>query len=543
MKDYNQMAQEVFRRRDEYFAARKKKNDMLLKVGVPLCSLVLVAILGLTLWQSKLPQIPTLTTEPASPTVNSTENVTQQTQVVPTNTVMTAGAQDATEPYAQETEPFVPVDPVEKPTAKPNDATGAVTPDSDSVSGPHPNDFPPCSPEDATSNLVPGWTEPWGRPDSPSMDATCCTEATVLSTQDGAEQLEPTLPMETEPATGPLEITVGGRKYTAQTGDMVSYTAELYVKDLFESFAAGVAHGSQLQVVEVIDPRENDPVPVHFPNLKGGSEMLNYHRNGSKKDQKEIFVLGTKLSGYNFKEQKVLFNFDFMVAEPGSTQIVLDIETLVGKGGEPVYFSGNEQLIFENIAIKEYITITPADEIVIPTAPKDEEETAPPFTYPEESCEGDLLINCDGRTYAADVGQRITYTVELEAQEKFEDIQLKVEYSDVVDVLVPEETQEKSPFEQSMPYIGDAVGNYYKLYTEEDKTYPAVFMCASRISKYDFRSRKVFLQVDFIVSKPGELDLDLIIEEMGIKKGRRYFHRGEQMIFEGIEIYEYVVVH
>ncbi len=568
MKDYNQMAQAVFRRRDEYLAARKKKNAMLLKAGIPLCSIVLVALLGFTLWMNKLPEIPTLPSEPASSTETTAEDMTEEiteAQVTPTKPTQSMQVQDATEPYVKETVPFLPTDPVEKPgdvpatSTKPDhvaDSTSATVEDEeDAVPPALPNDpgAPPTS-ED----------HPIARPDSPTVDATSALEPDWgdldgPSTEAPGDSVdtEPTATDATEPVTGPLEITVGGKKYTAQMGDMVSYTAELYVEGLFETFAAGVAHGSQLQVVEVVDPSEEDPSLVHFPNLKGGGEMLNYHRDRSKKGEKEIFVSGIKLSGYNFKEQKVLFTFDFLVQKPGFTQIVLDINELIGKGGAPEYFVGGNQLNFDDIKIEEYITVTPAQEVEIPTAPKEEEETVPSFTYPEESYEGDLTVNCDGRTYAAEVGQRITYVVELEAQEKFEDIQFKVKYTDDgVDLLVPEETEDKTKAEISMPYLGEGgFVSYFGQYIENGQTKPEVIAGASRIRKYDFRQRKVMIELDFIVTRPGEVTFDLVMEDITIDggeidwmdphrfNGTAYFYKGEQLIFEGIEIYEYVIVH
>lgn len=565
MKDYNQMAQDVFRRRDEYIAARKKKTAMLLKAGVPLCSLVLVVILAVTLWPNNLPEIPTVPVVPTSPTATATQSVTAESEVAQvdhTKPVASAQDQDPTEPQTMETVPFVPVDPVEKPTIKPTtstkpnysvDATSATV----GVAG---DAVPPCSPEQpeytmpsATEGLVPEWTLPTVT-DAPS------TEAPTALPQDrppyNTDETEPALPMETEPATGPLEITVGGKKYVAQTGDMVSYTAELYVKDLFETFAAAVVHSNSLEVVEVVDPTEEDASPVHYPNLTGGSEMLNYHYNGyHTQGDRKIFVSGVKLFGYNFKEQKVLFTFDFMVTKPGKAEVALEIHDLCKKGDGTPYFANREQYIFEGIGIEEYMTVTPADEVVIPTAPKVEEETVPPFTYPEESYDGDLLINCDGRTYAADLGQRITYIVELEAEKKFEDADLIATYTKELDLLVPEDTADKPKEDFILPNLLGSFVGYNTEYTVDNQALPAVKVSASRISKYDFRRRKVLLQLDFIVTKPGEAQLDLFINEMTIKTGKvnwqkpsvnndeAYFYRGEQLIFDGIEIYEYVIVH
>ena len=325
---------------------------------------------------------------------------------------------------------------------------------------------------------------------------------------------------------------------------MVTYTAELYVKDYFETFQAGVLYDSQLEVVEVVNDEEDDSAPVHYPNITGGSELMNYHRDKSTKAEKQIFVTGSRLSGYRFKEQKVLFTFDFIVKKPGETKIVLDIEELVAKGGEPSYFTGGKQIVSEGINIEEYLSVTPADEVVIPTAPKDEEilETIPPFTYPEESYDGDTLILCDGRIYGADVGQRVTYVVELEAEEKFEGIETMVKFGDGLEAYEPMETDDLDKATITMPNLKGALVAFNVPHVENDITIPVVRFSASTHYKYDFRRRKVLLQVDFIVSKPGVYNIDLAISEMSIDGVRSYFVRGEQVVSDGIEIYEYVIV-
>ena len=182
-----------------------------------------------------------------------------------------------------------------------------------------------------------------------------------------------------------------------------------------------------------------------------------------------------------------------------------------------------------------------APEVINPTEPEAEE----PFTYPAESTQGELIVHCDGRTYAADVGERITYVVELKAAELFENIQLLLKYSDAIEIFEPEETEDKMPCEISMPNIRSPHINYNAKVTEGKTKIPAIKALTSNIRGEDFRKRKVLLQLDFIVTKPGDINLDLLVEEMTIKGDgtRTYFTRGEQIIFDGIEFYEYIIVH
>lgn len=574
MKDYNEMAKAVFERRDEYTATRKKQRAMFLKTSIPLCSLVLVCLVGLTFWLNKLPDLPVA---PTKPTVNTTESTNAEIS----NPENTDSTQYIPQTNTKPVEITPGIDPTEPKPSKPSGSAGVVpepdTSDKPSVVPPHtdatsmldPTEFPNV---DVTTPAIPGTSVPPTKPVTPQAtppvveptvpivtnyplptDSWCppaptepwCptpTDSVVMPTEPcEPSETNPTEP--TEAPTGPLTINVGGKQYTAQVGDMVTYTAELYVKDYFESFMAGVLYDSKLEVVEVVNPREEDPAPVHYPNLTGGSELLNYHRD--RYAEKEICVVASKISGYKFKEPKVLFTFDFIVKRAGETKIALNIEDLTAKGGEPYYFSGGRQLIFEGINTEEYLTITPASEVVIPTSPKEEEveETVPPFTYPDESFDSEAQIICDDRTYSADVGQRVTYVVELEAQEKFEYIQAMVKFGDGLEAYEPIETEDLYKEAISMPNLnGAAFINFRANHMENDQSIPVVKMNASTNVKFDFRRRKVLMQIDFIVAESGEYNIDLIIEEMYISGAKYYFNRGEQVTFDGIEIYEYIIV-
>ncbi len=576
MKDYNEMAKAVLKRRDEYIASRKKQRAMLLKAGVPLCSLVLVCLVGLTFWINKLPDLPIA---PTKPTVSTTDNTNTEINTLEN----TESTQNIPQTNTKPVENTPNVDPTEPKTSKPSGNTGDVpATDSDGKPGVIPPGIiqggtaatnPAVPPNvDATSAVDP--TEPQSPiiPDEPVVtapavdptvpvvtdyplptDSWCPPAPTVpwypKPTDSVVMPTEPCEPSETDPTepteapTGPLTINVGGKQYTAQVGDMVTYTAELYVKDYFESFMAGVLYDSKLEIVEVVNPMEEDPAPVHYPNLTGGSELLNYHRD--RYAEKEICVVASKISGYKFKEPKVLFTFDFIVKRAGETNIALKIEDLTAKGGEPYYFSGGRQLIFEGINTEEYLTVTPSSEVVIPTSPKEEEEeeTVPPFTYPEESFDSEAQIICDDRTYSADVGQRVTYVVELEAQEKFEYIQAMVKFGDGLEAYEPIETEDLYKENIAMPNLkGVASIDFRANHIENNQSVPVVKMNASTHIKFDFRRRKVLMQIDFIVTEPGEYNIDLIIEEMYIRGAKYYFNSGEQVIFDGIEIYEYIIV-
>lgn len=221
MKDYNEMAKAVFERRDEYVATRKKQRTMLLKAGVPLCSLVLVCLVGLAFWLKKLPDLPVV---PVKPGVSATENT--DTQII--NPEITDNTQSVTQvnPDPTEPRPDAPeTDPVEPKPSKPAGSTNVV-PMPDTGDKPNTEVIPPGI-QDATSatdpavrpgvdTMVPDVTEPVAtepaeEPTLSACDVPCTFPLPTDSWVDIAtEPTEPTEP--TEAPTGPLIINVGEKQ-------------------------------------------------------------------------------------------------------------------------------------------------------------------------------------------------------------------------------------------------------------------------------------------------------------------------------------------
>ena len=56
MKNYNEMADDVFRRRDEYEIAQKEKRRMITRTAVPLSLLVFVVLIGIGVSQANMPK-------------------------------------------------------------------------------------------------------------------------------------------------------------------------------------------------------------------------------------------------------------------------------------------------------------------------------------------------------------------------------------------------------------------------------------------------------------------------------------------------------
>ncbi|MBR3971795.1 MAG: hypothetical protein IKJ83_02785 [Ruminococcus sp.] len=574
MKDYNEMAKAVFERRDEYLAVRKKKKAMLLKAGVPVCSLLLVCFLGVTIWMAKMPEIPVsdiqqnsvstqTSTEPTG-TENDVTNYVPETQG--TITAKPSQGALASAPNIQNN-----IDnPIQKPTNphigdkpqtggqpdsdKPQTSTTPRDPEAMGGVKPNPNLPDPTGAVDATTPnvpIVPGTTSPaWEIPST--QVATEWPDGYYPLPNDTVPSVSPTVPpiteVPTEPPTGPLEIRVADKTYTAQTGDMVTYTVELEAEEKFEDIQMSI--GFNKKYLNAIVPKDEDgevDYADNVPNMASAHVTFFDDRVGMN---------AVRLKKFDFSNKKVLMTVDFMVTHPGETEINRYMQEMTiynngvyvnGYTDSRSYFTGGKAEVTEGIEFTEYLTITPAAEIIPPEITEKPTEPTAPFVYPEESTDGELLIYADDRVYAADVGQRITYIAELEAEERFESFQIKLLYDrDMLDILPPDDNNATDVVaeEITLPNAPGTLVNYDEFdasgwYGDTGH----LIATGSLLRKYDFRARKVFLQIDFIVKKPGEIELDLLIEEMSIDGTRYYFdYQKGQVITEGINIYQYVIV-
>lgn len=592
MKDYNEMAKAVFERRDEYLAEKKRKRAMLLKAGVPVCSLLLVSLLGVTIWMAKMPEIPSApmsdkqnvtqhTTEPAGSENDVTNFVpaTQETVIAKHSQGVQSSAPDNTQggaenPVAKPTKPSVgdipqtnatkpqgdspatsvkplPTDGVNVtvpgvPSTIPATSGGAVTPPEGVV--PTLPMVPDTKPP-ATNNSG----DPLTPPSTYAPCTTCAPTATFppyveTTVPSSSPIVAPTTEAPTEPPTGPLEIKVADKTYTAQTGDMVTYTVELEAEEKFEDIQMSVRFDENY--LSAIIPKAEDGEVDYADNVPNMASAHVEFRND------RVGMNAVRVKKFDFGNKKVLMTVDFMVTNSGQTEINRQMQEMTiytngvyvnGYTDSRSYFTGGKAEVTEGIEFTEYLTITPASEITPPEITEKPTEPTSPFVYPEESTDGELLVYADDRVYAADVGQRITYIVELEAEEKFEDFQMKLLYDrNMLDILPPDDNNATDVVaeEITLPNAPGTVVNYDEF--DASGRYGDtghLIATGSLLRKYDFRSRKVFLQIDFIVKKPGEIELDLLIEEMSIDDTRYYFdYQKGQVITEGINIYQYVIV-
>lgn len=568
MKDYNEMAKAVFERRDEYLAARKRKQAMFYKACVPMCALVLVTMVGLLLWNFKTPDLqiaPPEYNKYKDHTVTENDNTTGVTNdgSVPVGSEGTTPVPPQSEVNStDQNSPIKPSEQVSQENIQPTSPiytppTKHPTSSDDTNSG----DTPATSVPDPTGGNEGDWDEPsdypqW--PDPTEGDNGDCTQPTYPSnprppfpndsptwgepetesptTRPNVAPTEPPLEEPTEERTGPLEVTLNNTTYTAQRGDVVTYTAELKVDKRFQMLTADLEFtGNKLQMI-VPAAFANEDYSECAPNMPTAVFMTG-------KNSIHISAIGM-FNKIDFCQQKVMLTVDFIVEGSGTADIDLVISLLqIDEGLD--YYQDDQLLKADVVVLKEYLTVTPAEEINTQKpeiTPPAEEDNTSDFAYPEESTDGDLLMYADGRVYAADIGQKVTCIVELEADRRFENIHVVLEYGkDTLELVVPY-TDEEDPYAQATtaPNVFDALLNYNTFITPREND--AVSLVGCKVSKYDFRKRKVLLQLDFIVEKGGEVDINLFVETMSINGYDVYFELGKPVITEGIKFYTYVVV-
>ena len=277
MKDYNEMAKAVFERRDEYLATRKKNQALFFKACVPVCSLVLVTMMGLLLWNSNTPVL-----EPTPPeyskynehtateteSTNNTDNTfSANSETLPVNTDGTSSTnsqlpQTNPRPTEQSSQNIPqPTAPIYTPQTKPptssddtNSGDAPATSVPDSTGGnegdwAEPSDYPHWpDPTDAPVTETPTAEPTTPRPPSiagdPSVEAP--TEEPTAEPTEAPTRVPIEVPTES-PAVGAEERTrtvcVDDKEYVAQVGQSVIYTVELEAERRFENIHVELEYG------------------------------------------------------------------------------------------------------------------------------------------------------------------------------------------------------------------------------------------------------------------------------------------------------------
>ena len=141
-------------------------------------------------------------------------------------------------------------------------------------------------------------------------------------------------------------------------------------------------------------------------------------------------------------------------------------------------------------------------------------------------------VYVNGEFLEAQVGDVVTYTATLTAQELFENIQAYVSYDETKLTLVRKD-QHPTLTEREIACPGlDGV-----FYPDVEGV---VTFNASKVQGFDFKDGNILVTLDFQVTAEGESAVDLLIQEMAIKgeDGRSYFKGGEAVTTSGISVVE-----
>ncbi len=375
MKDYNEMASSVFRRRDEYLTARKKRNALLLKVVGSACALLLVAVVGISLWKN-LPDIPSV--KPTDPTPSATDIISTNNSQYSEDTTnaQTSSAAVNTNPESTKVPVLLP-DPTETltsvPSQRPVDTpqTGATDPTEvvDSTNG---NDMAPDSswepPTDAPTEAVP--TYPPTEGDDPT-EPPWVEESTEAPTAEPWEPQPPTAapteaptqaPSTVEPSEptpqGELNIECAGKTYTAEVGDVVTLTVEFQADKPMKTLAAWAKYDNYdgyLQLIKDNSLTVSQLDAVHMPEIDPKNSSINYSYNKAFQYKAVRVVAIADDESFDFTKKKVFFTFSFKVVKPGKTSIELMIDTIIG-ADNTVYYNGGNKITADNMSFDVYLT-------------------------------------------------------------------------------------------------------------------------------------------------------------------------------------------
>ena len=122
---------------------------------------------------------------------------------------------------------------------------------------------------------------------------------------------------------------------------------------------------------------------------------------------------------------------------------------------------------------------------------------------PENNDSDKLIVNAGDASCEAFAGDTITYTVSLEADKLFEDIQTILSFDSSKLELCRVESEESSA---CCPNIADII------YNSDHEG--AVALNASNLEGYDFTAEQIYLTLDFTVIGTGETNLEFTTQEM-----------------------------
>ncbi|MBQ9742634.1 MAG: leucine-rich repeat protein [Ruminococcus sp.] len=180
-----------------------------------------------------------------------------------------------------------------------------------------------------------------------------------------------------------------------------------------------------------------------------------------------------------------------------------------------------------DISINEYVFYDEGG-----LSPTDPEDTTDPTDSKDVA-----VISCGEETYTTKVGDTITYTVLLSADEKIENVQGTIRFDSTV--LNPINNGLEDPVEFAYvhcPNLTDAMLN-------QDSDDSIIFMASDGYTGFDFENEKILVTYSFVVSSAEETGIGFDIDFMTIFGGEDYyFDYGEAIITDGITLAEVITV-
>ncbi len=215
------------------------------------------------------------------------------------------------------------------------------------------------------------------------------------------------------------------------------------------------------------------------------------------------------------------FNLDEYVTDPGDGQVT------EAPTGEPTEAPTAEPTEAPTAAPTAAPTVEPTE---APTAAPTEAPTAAP---------SNTVITVGGKDYPAQVGDTLTYTVDVTAARLFENIQAVVNYD-------PEKLELKlvTSDDPDLTDLEFQAATYCENINDGLIFNPgiagSVKFNASKVAGYNFKSEKTLIYLTFEVKEDAASEIAISIEEMTIKGdgSESYFTNGQPAITEGITVKE-----
>ena len=340
-----------------------------------------------------------------------------------------------------------------------------------------------------------------------TVDPTEPTEApTVAPTEAPTEK--PTQAPTEQPTTPPSgDAVINGQK--ASIGDQVTYTAYLKANELVAGVNAHVIYtGGVLKLSQAtLDSKKAQVIPV----LATGSSVLNFdpvdgtssvYFNGANSDE-----------GYEFfAEKTVLVTLTFDVIGAGTAEIktaiaqILSMELDSSNKNQPLkdYTLTDETKVIKGTTDPTEPTEAPT---VAPTEAPTEKPTQKPTEQPTTPSSGDAVINGQ----KANIGDQVTYTVYLKADELVAGVNAHVTYTGGVLKLSQATLDSKKA--QVIPVL--ATGSSVLNFDPVDGTSSVYFNGANSDEGYEFFAEKtVLVTLTFDVIGAGTAEIKTAIAQI-----------------------------